>query len=902
MSGSPRQHWSFGDFVYDEAARELSLAGEPVVLERKPLDVLAELLRNAGEVVTKQELAEAVWTRPIISDEVIGKAVGKLRAALGPAGPERVKTVHGVGYRFVGELTVETSDALEPLPRIALSAGDSPPTRPQWKLERSLGVGGYGDVWLARHEKTGEARVFKFAADGAALTGLKREVTLYRVLIAAYENPTDFVRLLDWNLEQAPYFVEAEHVAGGSLLEWTEQQGGAAAVPASQRLELMAQVAEAVGRAHDAGVLHKDLKPANVVIEPGETPRARLSDFGSGRVLDEARLREAGITRLGFTRTVTTDISSSGTPMYLAPEVLSGQPLTARADLYALGVMLYQAAIGDFGRPLAPGWERDIADELLRRDIAEAVDGSPGERLGDAGELARRIRELPARSERRAQQRAAAERERRLAERLQAVRRRRGWVAALAGVLALGLIAALSLAARLQSALEAEAVARDQAERQVRIAAAINEFLTDDLLALANPEDTGRNDLGAIEMLDRAVGSIGERFVDDPGVEASVREAIARAYRGVGRYGDAVAQLQAARTVAGGPAERVRLAVHEAEIRFEDLGEAETARALLAESRQAIPDTALPERLRVERDRLAALMIDDAEASAAALADVAARAERALPVGDEQVLRVRATLGARLSERRDPAAIPILEAVVADYTGLRGSLHRRTVESRLNLAEIHLYLRDNERALSIAEPLLPDLVTLYGEGHALTLFARNTRARSLQQLGRLDEAVAQYRITVEQQERHFGADNDGTPVYWTNFAHALAEAGHGAEALAYYRKVHDWRMQRLGPAHRRTLYSASQVAAALSDNNGQHEEALAFLAEPLALAERELGGDHPTWADLAYAQAMALAALQRIDEALPIGERAAAILHAAYGPEDRAYRQLSERIADWRGR
>ena len=75
--------WRFDRFVYDEARRILIRDGRELVLQRKPLDVLAFLLHHAGEVVTKDELAQALWTRTVVDDAVIAKAVGKLRAALG---------------------------------------------------------------------------------------------------------------------------------------------------------------------------------------------------------------------------------------------------------------------------------------------------------------------------------------------------------------------------------------------------------------------------------------------------------------------------------------------------------------------------------------------------------------------------------------------------------------------------------------------------------------------------------------------------------------------------------------------------------------------------------------------------------------------------------------------------
>ncbi|MCR3949472.1 hypothetical protein NUK32_21500, partial [Aeromonas caviae] len=92
-----------------------------------------------------------------------------------------------------------------------------------------------------------------------------------------------------------------------------------------------------------------------VVADTGGTPRIKLADFGSGGVLDGGALA-SDITRLGFTQTIAALDTTSGTPLYLSPEVLAGQPVTTQADVYALGVMLYQAVTGDWRKPLAPGW------------------------------------------------------------------------------------------------------------------------------------------------------------------------------------------------------------------------------------------------------------------------------------------------------------------------------------------------------------------------------------------------------------------------------------------------------------------------------------------------------------------------------------------------------------------
>ena len=153
-----------------------------------------------------------------------------------------------------------------------------------------------------------------------------------------------------------------------------------------------------------------------------------------------ARLAALGITNLGFTQPAGSEPSAlTGTLMYIAPEVYAGQTPTAASDVYALGVLLYQLAAGDFRKPLAPGWEADVTDPLIREDIADAACGDPARRLPTAAALVERLDALDRRRAereelaRRRDQAAAAERTRARA------RARRPWLA-LAGLIVLAAV------------------------------------------------------------------------------------------------------------------------------------------------------------------------------------------------------------------------------------------------------------------------------------------------------------------------------------------------------------------------------------------------------------------------------------------------------------------------------
>lgn len=524
-SDPTRRRWYFGRSILDERSHELSVEGVDVELERKPLEVLIYLLRHAGEVCTKEELLASVWPGRVLSETVLTKCIGRIREALGDQEQEIVKTAYGFGYRFVAPVRIEVASP-QAAPHFEFQQGDHPAGRPLWSLIEKLGGGGQGEAWRARHDKTGEQRVFKFALDEAALTTLKREITLFRVINDTLGSRARVVRLLDWNLEQLPSFVESEFVTGGSLIDWARSCGGVTAISFNDRLEIVARIADALGAVHSVGVLHKDLKPSNIFVRlsPGKVPEVVLGDFGSGGMLDAARLDRLGITRLGFTRTLASLDANSGTPLYLAPEVLAGQPFTVKSDLYALGVILYQFLTGDFHRVMSPGWERSIEEELLRQDIAAMAEGNPEDRIGDAEGIARRLRTL---DERRKQlvaerdARAKAERAHRLLERAQA--RRLGLMLAF-GALILGLFVSTTLYFKVRHAQQLTLIAAGQSQ-------AVKDFLSKDVFAPVSSGAEPVRDMTVVQLLTRAGNEIDTRFASQPEVAAELHYLIGRSFQ-----------------------------------------------------------------------------------------------------------------------------------------------------------------------------------------------------------------------------------------------------------------------------------------------------------------------------------------------------------------------------------
>ena len=251
----------FANADYDESQSVLRVDGQAVAVEPRPLQLLAELLRHVNEVVTRDELHELIWQRRVPIDNVLPNAVNKLRKALGEAAAAHIVSLPRVGYRLLGpvERTVVGRPDAQAL---ALAAGQAVQGRPGFVLLRPLGAGGRGNVWLARHAKLATDRVFKFAADADGLRSLKREFSLYRLLKAELGERADLAQVLDANFSEEPYHLECAY-SGPDLLAWAEA-GHLQDMPRAQRVDLMCQIAQAVAAAHSVGVLHKDLKPANI--------------------------------------------------------------------------------------------------------------------------------------------------------------------------------------------------------------------------------------------------------------------------------------------------------------------------------------------------------------------------------------------------------------------------------------------------------------------------------------------------------------------------------------------------------------------------------------------------------------------------------------------------------------
>ncbi|MCW8137314.1 MAG: serine/threonine protein kinase [Planctomycetota bacterium] len=216
------------------------------------------------------------------------------------------------------------------------------------ELVRPLGQGGMGAVWVARHLPTGAERALKLlmfdeGVNAQALARFRREG---QAQASASAHP-NVLRVLSAGEDADVAYLVMELATGGDLKARLKH----GPLDARASAELALELARGLAHVHAQGVLHRDLKPANVVFDEHGTPK--LMDFGLATL--------AGADRLTKTGTLL------GTPAYMPPEQAGGEHVDERADVYALGAVLYHCLTGQ------PPFDGGSAMELVRRVLMEPV-------------------------------------------------------------------------------------------------------------------------------------------------------------------------------------------------------------------------------------------------------------------------------------------------------------------------------------------------------------------------------------------------------------------------------------------------------------------------------------------------------------------------------------------------
>ncbi len=659
-----------------------------------------------------------------------------------------------------------------------------------------LGEGGFGRVYLAEQTGPVQRRVaLKVIKPGMDSRQVLARFDAERQALALMDHPS-VAKVFDAGItaQGRPYFV-MELVRGEPITRFCELER----LGVDDRVRLMIQVCGAVQHAHMKGVLHRDLKPTNILVQVvDQNPLPKVIDFGVAKALHQPLTEHVAYTAQG---------QMVGTPEYVAPEQARGSAdVDTRADVYALGVILYELLTGV--TPVDSETLRSGGFEGLQRALESATPPAPSVRLGllsraglppsmvglDAGSLARSVRgELDwivmkclEKERRRRYESAAAladDLERYLSDEpvvagppsvayraSKFVRRHRVAVGAAAAV-ALALVAGvigtaygLAQAVRERERARAQATAAEEARKESE---AVTSFVMQ-MLQSVQPEEEGR-DVTVRDVLDAASERLTSDFADQPRVESRLRHVLGVSYWQLGRLDDAQKHLPEV-----------------VELRRKTLGPEHT---------DTLRATANLASLRLEQGRL-----DEAEQLMRQASDGFART-----LGEDNAL----TLG-----------------VLNNLAVVHG---RRSIDDEA--AVLHRRVYEGQRRVQGAE-------------HPHTLGAMFNLADVLVELNRLDEAEPLMREAAATWERVHGPDKPGTLLAVRGLAMLELKLGHGAAAEATIRRAVEGSERTFGPSHIDTMYALSQQGQILFDLN-KAAEAEPVLARAWEGLRNAIGDDHP---------------------------------------------------------
>ena len=458
-----------------------------------------------------------------------------------------------------------------------------------YRLVRELGSGGMGEVWLAERADGGLKRqvALKLPTLGRRRALLLQRFERERDILASLEHP-NIARLYEAGLDEdgQPYLA-LEYVDGQPIDVWCRER--AATVP--ERLRLLLQVAEAVAYAHGRLVLHRDLKPGNILVTAeGDV---RLLDFGIAKLMEGDRAAETALTALSG-RALTLD--------YASPEQIAGAPLGTASDVYSLGVVAFELLAGARPYRLKRGSAAELEEAIAGADAPRASDvaADPVHKRALRGDLdailAKALRKRP------------EERYRSVAEFAEDLRRRREGEPVLARresrLYRIGKFAVRhrlgvgATAAVLVALVTASAVSLWQArlaQRQAQRAQAVQAFLTDIFRANtdAQPDPEKARQTTARELLDVGAQRIEQHLRADPEGRAEVLGLLGDMYYDLG-LDESSATFQGRRVAAlkeafGTRDARVARALVEQARQLDQLGRDDEQRRALADA-EAILD------------------------------------------------------------------------------------------------------------------------------------------------------------------------------------------------------------------------------------------------------------------------------------------------------------------------
>ena len=666
----------------------------------------------------------------------------------------------------------------------------------RFRVIERLGRGGMGVVYRAEQDQPRREVALKMMHAGLVSPELRRRFEFETSVLARLQHPNiAHIYEVATEVERSdarPFFV-MELVNGVALDRFIAQESP----PVEARLRLFVAICNGVQHAHQKGVIHRDLKPGNILVTPDGSPK--ILDFGVARATNA----DMQITLN------TTPGQLVGTLAYMSPEQvsMSSETLDTRSDVYALGVILYELLAGQLPYDLGAGGIASavrVIEEVeppalttfsrnLRGDLEtivhKALQKRPEDRYQSASDLAADIQRYLASEPILARPATAWYQFSRFA------RRHRGFVTGVIGVV-LALI--LGGAGMAWQASRASAEARTRQE--------VADFLRE-MLTSIDPAKTAGKALTVRELLDDAADRLDERFGRVRGVRGELHHTVGSTYYLLGAYADAERHLRSAvadlEAVAGPRANATLQAMSSLGIALSDVDKLEEAEAVL---REAIRRSDEPDDLMTDR--------------------------------------IRAHLAITLDNQGNVVEAERLFRQVYNRMLLRlGGDDVETLRAQNNLCSVLIKLKRFDEALPHALNNLKQRRAILGNDHPHTITSIANLGAVYASLGRVDDAFPLLTEAADRSERVLGPVHLSTLRRGHNLIRMDLGRGDFAAAAARARSLLEASERELGLSHRETL-SALELAVTAVALGGDMEGAESTALEWYGRTEAEFGPKH----------------------------------------------------------
>lgn len=713
-----------------------------------------------------------------------------------------------------------------------------------YKLLQKIGEGGFGVVYMAEQQHPVRRKAaLKIIKAGMDTREVIARFESERQALALMDHP-NIAKVLDAGATESgrPYFV-MELVKGVPITAFCDSNH----MPAEQRLKLFMDVCHAIQHAHHKGVIHRDVKPSNVMVTLHDgMPVVKVIDFGVAKATSQSLTEKTLFTAYG---------QMVGTPAYMSPEQaeMSGLDIDTRSDIYSLGVLLYELLTGttplDMQRLRTAGFaemQRLIREEeaprpsnrlsslgasatvlagnrgtdprqlvrLLAGDldwiVMKALDKDRNRRYDTPGTFAEDVRRYLLREAIVARPPSALYHLRKFAQRNRA--------AVLTGAaIVLALVSGTAVASwQAVRATRAKQVARDAAAEAAAKEAetkAVLDFVETQIIGVARPDGQqgglGRN-VTLRQALEAALPYVEQNFKDQPLTEARLRTTLGQSFR---YLGDAKVALQ----------------------------QLERAHALNTQHRPDAHETLVCMNWLCQ------------------VYQHLGRGDEGLKLSEETVERMNAKLGpnhrdtlratstlAKLyyTVRRHEDARKLHEETLARQTAAFGPDDDDTLLTRMDLDSDLDRLGRYEEALHSREETLGRMIAKYGEGHPNTLNAMGGVGYMYYRFGRHDEALKLREKCLAFLRDKFPPDHPSAIAGMRTLADSYAHANRQTDALRLREEALALERANLGKDDSKTLESAAKLADNYVALN-QHEKAIELSQEILEILKKKLGRDDP---------------------------------------------------------